>query len=69
MMMNALCHYETPISLWFIKKGNDKTDGIANPINTEHISKALSIFDRHFKERYPIDTYIIILAWLIKVYT
>jgi RNA polymerase sigma-70 factor (ECF subfamily) len=32
----------------------------------KHISKAISVFDRHFKDRYPIDTYIIILAWLIK---
>lgn len=31
-----------------------------------HISKALQCFSRHFKEKYPIDIYLIILAWLIK---
>lgn len=31
----------------------------------KHISKALAHFARHFKDRYPIDIYIMVLAWLI----
>ncbi len=31
-----------------------------------HISKALQIFSRHFKEKYPIDIYLTIIAWLIR---
>lgn len=30
-----------------------------------HISKALLRFSRHFKDKYPVDIYIIILAWVI----
>jgi RNA polymerase sigma-70 factor (ECF subfamily) len=30
-----------------------------------HISKALSVFSNHFKNKYPIDLYIIIISWLI----
>jgi len=31
----------------------------------KHITKALSIFSRYFKDRYPVEVYITILAWLI----
>jgi RNA polymerase sigma-70 factor (ECF subfamily) len=31
-----------------------------------HISKALSAFSAHFKDKYPMDIYIIIIAWLIE---
>lgn len=31
-----------------------------------HLSKALQTFSRHFKEKYPIDIYLMILAWLIR---
>lgn len=31
----------------------------------KHIAKALLQFTRHFKDKYPMDIYIIILAWLI----
>lgn len=31
-----------------------------------HISKALQIFSRHFKEKYPVDIYLLVLAWLIR---
>lgn len=30
-----------------------------------HISKALSRFSKHFKGKYPVDIYIIILSWAI----
>jgi RNA polymerase sigma-70 factor (family 1) len=32
----------------------------------KHISKALVYFSNYFKEKYPLDIYIIIIAWLIK---
>lgn len=31
-----------------------------------HLSKALHTFSRHFKEKYPVDIYLMILAWLIR---
>jgi len=31
----------------------------------KHISKALISFTKHFKEKYPVDIYIAILAWLL----
>ncbi|MCP9612516.1 RNA polymerase sigma-70 factor [Coprobacter tertius] len=31
----------------------------------KHITKALCIFSKHFKDKYPVDIYIIIIAWLI----
>lgn len=31
----------------------------------KHISKALFCFSKHFKDKYPIDVYIMILAWVI----
>ncbi|MCC8171458.1 MAG: RNA polymerase sigma-70 factor [Parabacteroides sp.] len=31
-----------------------------------HISKALQSFSNHFKEKYPVDIYLIIIAWLIR---
>ena len=31
----------------------------------KHISKALSCFSKHFKDKYPLDVYIAILAWLL----
>lgn len=31
----------------------------------KHISKALLYFSKHFKDKYPVDIYIIILAWVI----
>lgn len=31
----------------------------------KHIAKALQCFSKHFKVRYPVDIYIIVLAWLI----
>lgn len=31
-----------------------------------HLSKALQTFSRHFKEKYPVDIYLMILAWLIR---
>ena len=30
-----------------------------------HIAKALQYFSKHFKDKYPVDVYIMILAWLI----
>ena len=33
----------------------------------KHISKAISIFSSHFKNNYPIDIYIIVIAWLIVI--
>ncbi|GHU72904.1 DNA-directed RNA polymerase sigma-70 factor [Bacteroidia bacterium] len=30
-----------------------------------HISKALSVFTNHFKNKYPLSVYIIIISWLI----
>ena len=32
----------------------------------KHISKALAAFSKHFKENYPADVYIAVLAWLIR---
>jgi RNA polymerase sigma-70 factor (ECF subfamily) len=32
----------------------------------KHISKAIRIFADHFKNNYPVDVYIIALAWLIR---
>ncbi|MBR0245294.1 MAG: RNA polymerase sigma-70 factor [Bacteroidales bacterium] len=49
-----------------------KNKEIAQRINTsvtnveKHITKALAAFARHFKENYPADVYIAILAWLIR---
>ena len=31
----------------------------------KHIARALQYFSRHFSERYPVDLYIVILAWLM----
>lgn len=31
----------------------------------KHISKALKCFSQHFKDKYPVDIYIIIIAWVI----
>lgn len=31
----------------------------------KHISKALFCFSKHFKEQYPVDIYITVLAWVI----
>ncbi len=31
----------------------------------KHIAKALIRFEQHFKEKYPVDIYIMVLAWLI----
>jgi RNA polymerase sigma-70 factor (ECF subfamily) len=31
-----------------------------------HISKALAAFSTHFKDKYPMDIYILIIAWLIE---
>lgn len=31
----------------------------------KHISKALASFSKHFKDKYPLDVYIAILAWLL----
>ena len=51
-----------------------KNKEIAEKINTsvtnveKHITRALAAFSRHFKEHYPVDVYIAILAWLLKTY-
>ncbi len=39
--------------------------GISTTAVEKHISKALLSFSRHFKDKYPVDIYIIILAWVI----
>ena len=31
----------------------------------KHIAKALANFSKHFKDKYPLDVYIAILAWLL----
>ena len=31
----------------------------------KHIAKALTRFSAHFKDKYPLDVYIAILAWLL----
>lgn len=31
----------------------------------KHISKALKTFSQHFKDKYPVDIYIMIIAWVI----
>ena len=31
----------------------------------KQIAKALSCFSRHFKDKYPVDVYIMVLAWVI----
>lgn len=31
----------------------------------KHIAKALAIFSLHFKDKYPMDVYLAILAWLL----
>lgn len=31
----------------------------------KHISRALQYFSKHFSERYPVDVYLVILAWLV----
>lgn len=31
----------------------------------KHISKALTHFAQHFKDKYPVDIYVMVLAWLI----
>ena len=31
----------------------------------KHIAKALALFERHFSDKYPVDIYIMILAWLL----
>lgn len=31
----------------------------------KHISKALKSFSQHFKDKYPVDIYILIIAWVI----
>lgn len=51
-----------------------KNKEIAEKINTsvtnveKHITRALAVLSRHFKEHYPVDVYIAILAWLLKTY-
>ena len=31
----------------------------------KHIAKALQCFSKHFKDKYPVDIYIMIIAWVI----
>lgn len=31
----------------------------------KHISKALITFSKHFKDKYPLDVYILVIAWLL----
>jgi RNA polymerase sigma factor (sigma-70 family) len=31
----------------------------------KHIAKALKSFSKHFKDKYPVDIYIMIVAWVI----
>lgn len=31
----------------------------------KHIAKALARFSEHFKDKYPLDVYIVVLAWLL----
>lgn len=31
----------------------------------KHIAKALTVFSKHFKDKYPVDVYIMVLAWVI----
>ena len=31
----------------------------------KHIAKALAMFSRHFKDKYSVDVYIVVLAWVI----
>ena len=31
----------------------------------KHIAKALTTFSKHFKDKYPLDIYIVIIAWLL----
>ena len=35
----------------------------------KHIAKALARFSAHFKDKYPLDVYIAILAWLLSELT
>lgn len=31
----------------------------------KHIAKALKTFSKHFKDKYPLDIYIVVIAWLL----
>ncbi|MDR3061757.1 MAG: RNA polymerase sigma-70 factor [Dysgonamonadaceae bacterium] len=51
--------------------GGLKNKEIAEKLNISvkavenHISKALSDFSAHFKNKYPLDVYVMIIAWII----
>lgn len=52
----------------FDKKKNREIAEALNISTTaveKHIAKALTTFSRHFKDKYPLDIYIVIIAWLL----
>ena len=52
------------------KKMKNREIAVALQISTaaveKHISKALKQFADHFKNRYPLDIYITIIAWILE---
>ena len=49
-------------------KNREIADKIGTSVTNveKHITKALATFSRHFKDHYPVDVYIAILAWLLR---
>lgn len=50
------------------KKKNREIAEVLNISTTaveKHIAKALTTFSKHFKDKYPLDIYIVIIAWLL----
>ena len=39
--------------------------GISTTAVEKHIAKALMTFSKYFKDKYPLDIYIIVIAWLL----
>lgn len=52
----------------FDKKKNREiaeTLGISTTAVEKHIAKALMTFSKYFKDKYPLDIYIVVIAWLL----
>ena len=46
-------------------KNREIVERKVKPVGIKHIAKALARFSAHFKDKYPLDVYIAILAWLL----
>lgn len=66
-MLPSRCREVFVMSRFDKKKNREisETLGISTTAVEKHIAKALMTFSKHFKEKYPLDIYIVIIAWLL----